>query len=307
MSAEPAGKKGFRVPRPAPIKAPISSAVLDDDAPSSNYALRLTEALEAISAAQTPPPLPLGEGWGEGALESNNARPVTPPSPLPSPKGRGSFFSSLERLPPIRLPIGPPIPWRLGLPALLAVVVLMGVMSRSSAHADSPGVQLPAQQTYPVQQEAPLFTNALQAQASNDEQTTATNTLQTQTPPQAPAAAPLGTQDPGGIGFDVFDIGIKLAAVLGLAYGSLMLLKRAGIGGGSAGRSGGTNQGMRVVSSLVLAPNRTVHVIKVAGGRTLLIGATPNAVNLLADLGDLADEDTPEAASFFDVLKGKLN
>ncbi|TME43849.1 MAG: hypothetical protein E6I75_00915, partial [Chloroflexi bacterium] len=94
-------------------------------------------------------------------------------------------------------------------------------MSRSSAHADSPGVQLPAQQTYPVQQEAPLFTNALQAQASNDEQTTATNTLQTQTPPQAPAAAPLGTQDPGGIGFDVFDIGIKLAAVLGLAYGSL--------------------------------------------------------------------------------------
>ena len=310
MSAEPAGKKGFRVPRPAPIKAPISSAVLDDDAPSSNYALRLTEALEAISAAQTPPPLPLGEAArsaGEGSVRDFNVRENTHPSPQPSPRGRGSFFSSLEKLPPIRLPIGPPIPWRLGLPALLAMVVLMGVMSRSSAHADSPGVQLPAQQTYPVQQEAPLFTNALQAQASNDEQTTATNTLQTQTPPQAPAAAPLGTQDPGGLGFDVFDIGIKLAAVLGLAYGSLMLLKRAGIGGGSAGRSGGTNQGMRVVSSLVLAPNRTVHVIKVAGGRTLLIGATPNAVNLLADLGDLADEDTPEAASFFDVLKGKLN
>ena len=62
---------------------------------------------------------------------------------------------------------------------------------------------------------------------------------------------------------------ISFTAVLGLAYGSLMLLKRAGIGGASAGRSGGTNQGMRVVSSLALAPNRTVHVIKVAGGRTL--------------------------------------
>jgi flagellar biogenesis protein FliO len=189
------------------------------------------------------------------------------------------------------------------------MVVLMGVMSRSSAHADSPGVQLPAQQTYPVQQEAPLFTNnAPQVQASNDDQQAPVNAPQTQTQPQAPAAAqPLGIQDPGGPGFDVYDIGIKLAAVLGLAYGSLMLLKRAGIGGASAGRSGGTNQGMRVVSSLALAPNRTVHVIKVAGGRTLLIGATPSAVNLLADLGDLADEDTPEAASFFDVLKGKLN
>ena len=311
VSAEPAGKKGFRVPRPAPIKASASTALLDDEAPSSNYALRLTEALEAISAAQTPPPLPLGEGRGEGGVTGRAFFDSSAPSPLDkaSPRGRRSFFSSLEKLPPIRLPIGPPIPWRLGLPALLAMVVLMGVMSRSSAHADSPGVQLPAQQTYPVQQEAPLFTNTLQAQASasDDEQTTATNTPQTQTPLQAPAAAPLGTQDPGGLGFDVFDIGIKLAAVLGLAYGSLMLLKRAGIGGASAGRSGGTNQGMRVVSSLALAPNRTVHVIKVAGGRTLLIGATPNAVNLLADLGDLADEDTPEAASFFDVLKGKLN
>src|SRR5207244_6879819 len=184
----------------------------------------------------------------------------------------------------------PAIPWRLGLPVLIALVVVMGVMSRSSARADTQGVQLPAQQTYPVQNEAPLFTNSQQAD-----------------PPQVPTAQPLGLPESSGPGFDFFDIGIKLAAVLGLAYGSLLLLKRAGIGGGSAGRSGGTNQGMRVVSSLVLAPNRTVHVIKVAGGRTLLIGATPNAVNLLADLGDLADEDTPEAASFFDVLKGKLN
>ncbi len=324
VSADPAGKKGFRVPRPVPVKASVSSTVLDDDAPSSNYALRLTEALEAISAAQNESPLPLGEaarsageGWVVGA--NAGARADTHPSPPPSPRGRGSFLASLDKLPPIRLPIGPPIPWRLGLPALLAMVVLMGVMSRSSAHADSPGVQLPAQQTYPVQQEAPLFNpversgtwvtnNALQAQASNDDQQAPMNAPQTQTQTQAPAAAqPLGVQDPGGVGFDVFDIGIKLAAVLGLAYGSLMLLKRAGIGGASAGRSGGTNQGMRVVSSLALAPNRTVHVIKVAGGRTLLIGATPNAVNLLADLGDLADEDTPEAASFFDVLKGKLN
>jgi flagellar biogenesis protein FliO len=64
--------------------------------------------------------------------------------------------------------------------------------------------------------------------------------------------------------------------------------------------------GMRLVSSLALAPNRTVHVITVSGGRTLLVGATPNAVNLIADLGELAETDDAEAASFFDVLKGKI-
>ena len=94
--------------------------------------------------------------------------------------------------------------------------------------------------------------------------------------------------------------------MLGLAYGSLVLLKRGGFGGATAAGTGGSPQAMRVVSSLALAPNRTVHVIKVPGGRTLLVGATPNAVNLLADLGEVAETDTPEAASFFDVLKARL-
>lgn len=243
---------------------------------------------DAASAAETPPP-----------HESAPARRTR------------SFVASLDKLPPIRLPIGPPIPWRLGLPALVALVVLMGVVSRSSAHADSPGVQLPAQQTYPVQQEAPLFTKAQAAQPSADEPSGDAPSVPQ---PSAallsaaqPAAQPLGVQDPGGVGFDVFDLAIKLVAVLGLAYGSLMLLKRVGIGGAAGARAGGPTSGMRVVSSLVLAPNRSVHVIKVAGGRTLLIGATPNAVNLLADLGELADQDTPEVSSFFDVLKTKLS
>jgi flagellar protein FliO/FliZ len=108
-------------------------------------------------------------------------------------------------------------------------------------------------------------------------------------------------------GFDVMDIGIKLVAVLALAYGSLMLLKRAGFGGATAASTSASPQGVRIVSSLALAPNRSVHVLKVPGGRTLLVGATPNAVNLLADLGELAETETPEAASFFDVLKGKLS
>src|SRR5579859_5923926 len=45
----PATRPGFRRPPPAPI---VENDDTDD--PGTNYALRLTEALEAISSAQTP-------------------------------------------------------------------------------------------------------------------------------------------------------------------------------------------------------------------------------------------------------------
>ena len=177
----------------------------------------------------------------------------------------------------------------------MAIVAVTAVMSRPSGHADAQGVRLPTPEPYAVQQEAPLFTNAQQAQA------------QPPAPAAAPAAQPLGVQDPGGLGFDAADIAFKLIAVLALAYGSLYLLKRIGVGGAATARTGSL-PGMRVVSSLALAPNRSVHVLKVPGGKTLLVGATPNQVNLIADLGDLAeDDDFPEATSFFDVLKSKIN
>jgi hypothetical protein len=50
-----------------------------------------------------------------------------------------------------------------------------------------------------------------------------------------------------------------------------------------------------------------VHVLKAPGGKTLLVGATPNQVNLIADLGDISEDPEAEATgSFFDILKGKL-
>jgi flagellar biogenesis protein FliO len=178
---------------------------------------------------------------------------------------------------------------------LVALVAAMFFIGRPAGRADAQGVRLPAQQTYAVQQEAPLFTGA---QASPTPQSS----------PQAASPQPLGVQDPGGLGFDMLDVGIKLFAVIALAYGSMMLLKRAGLGGAAgAARTGGTIQGMRVVSTLVLAPNRSVHVLKVPGGKSLLVGATPNQINLIAELGDVADDDLPEAANFFDVLKGRLS
>ena len=194
-------------------------------------------------------------------------------------------------LPPIRLPIGPAIPWRIGLPVLVVLVAVTVFVARPTAQANTPASRLPAQEVYPVEQQAPLFTDAQP------------------TPVPTPAAQPLGVPDPGGVGFDVLDLGLKLIAVLALAYGSLMLLKRAGIGGATAVKLGGKTPGMRVVSSLTLAPNRTVHLLKVPGGKTVLIGATPNQVNLIADLGELTDEDleSDAAGSFFDILKGKIS
>lgn len=295
-------------PQAARIRQSSPSPILEDEAPSANYALRLTEALEAISSAENGRP-----------LKSRDALPVasTPTSPerdsRPRRIGFAGSLKALDALPPIRLPIGPAIPWRLGLPLLAATVAVVAFMSRPSAHADAQGVKLPAQETYAVQQEAPLFANSSQATAPASGSTSSASTsgsvagTASGAAPAAAAAQPaLGVQDPGGLGFDAADVAFKLIAVLALAYGSLYLLKRFGAGGAATARTGGT-PGMRVVSSLALAPNRSVHVLKVPGGKTLVVGATPHQVNLIADLGELGpDDDSPEATSFFDVLKGKL-
>jgi flagellar biogenesis protein FliO len=269
--------------------------VVEDEPETPNYALRLTEGLDDERVTEEDASFELSLSKALQAINAAQSTADDTPRPVPSRKpGLRDWFAALDKLPPIRLPIGPAIPWRLGLPALVALVVLMGVMSRSAGASDSQGVQLPAQQTYPVQQEAPLF-------AKPDATVVPTDTVQAQ-------AQPIGVQEPAGLGFDLADIGIKLIAVLALAYASLMLLKKVGIGGAGSSASGGAStHSVRVVSSIALAPNRSVHVIRVPGGKTLLVGATPNAVNLLADLGELGDEDTPEAASILDALKGKLH
>jgi flagellar biogenesis protein FliO len=260
-----------------------------DAAGTDNFAMRMSEALRAIEAAQ-------GGSDAEAPRPRRRqaAAPVEVETPQPPVEPRGgalaTWMKTLDKMPPIRLPVGPAISWRVGLPALVAVVVVMVFVGRPSGRADAQGVRLPSQETYAVQQEAPLFASSAQAAQ----------------PVQGAAAQPIGVPEPSSGSFDFFDVGFKLIAVLALAYGSLMLLKRAGLGGGAAAGPGGAIQGMRIVSSLALAPNRSVHVLRVPGGKTLLVGATPNSVNLIADLGDVSDDETPEVASFFDALKGKL-
>jgi flagellar biosynthetic protein FliO len=270
----------------------LAESVEDTNVAEDNFALRMSEAVRAIEAAQSdaPPSAPRAHGRKPAAV----AAPTVPPARAPvGVNGLAAWLATLDKMPPIRLPIGPAIRWRYGLPALIAVVVVMVFVSRPSARVDAQAVRLPTPDTYPVQLEAPLFTNSPSAQVA------------AAAAPADQPAQPIGVPEPATGGFDLVDIGVKLIAVLGLAYGCLMLLKRAGLGGGTSVR-GGSTQGMRVVSSLALAPNRSVHVIRVPGGKTLLVGATPNAVNLIADLGDLAEDETPDTASFIDVLKGKL-
>ena len=272
-------------PKASPAKRPPAKPkILNEEPQTPNYALRLTEGIEE---PQDTFALKLNEALE--AISAANGLTREAPDAVrrgePSASASGgvrAWFAALDKLPPIRLPIGPAIPWRLGLPALVALVVVMGVMSRSAGAADSAGVQLPAQQTYAVQQEAPLFAKTQPAADSGDTADTAATPV-----PTTPAAAqPIGVSEPAAVGgFDLMDLGIKLVAVLGLAYGSLMLLKKLGYGGaGSAARGTGSSQDVRVVSSIALAPNRSVHVIQVPGGKTLLVGATPTAVNLLAEL-----------------------
>jgi flagellar biogenesis protein FliO len=255
----------------------------EDSAGDDTFARRMSEALRAIKAAQETPEKDAVEPRSGGRAPVANAV--------------GKWLKALDKMPPIRLPVGPAVPWRVGLPALIAVVGVMVFLGRPSARADAQPVHLlPAQETYAVQQEAPLFANSANAQTDPS----------AAQPVAAPTPQPIGVSDPATGSFDFVDIVFKLIAVLALAYGSMMLLKRAGIGGGTAARAGGSLQGMRVISTLALAPNRSVHVLKVPGGKTLLVGATPNAVNLIADLGELAEDEAPEAATFLDVLKGKL-
>jgi flagellar biogenesis protein FliO len=321
----------------APVADALDLLADDDDvqdqaAEQPNFALRLTQALEAISAAQpeveaapvahvTPAAEPI-EAVTYSRLPRPHAlrpaaKPVAPapaPAPLVEPEpiaelapvaepeatqeelddllaepkpltGVRAFVAALNKLPPIRLPIGPAIPWRYGLPLLFGALLVMVVVARPQGQPEKMGTSLPAQQTYAVQQESPLFAK----------------------PVTEAASAPVGVAEPAATAsFDLFDVGIKFAAVLGLAYGSLMLLKKVGLGGPAA-RGSQQMSGVRVVSSLALAPNRTVHVIRTPGGKSLLVGATTSQVNLIADLGEL-DEDSVavDSGSFFDILSSKL-
>jgi flagellar biogenesis protein FliO len=298
----------------------LTEAAVDEDTGQENFALRLSAALEAIQSAQDGPPAEVaaqaptaksgpsprfGRKSVEGAQVTEFGRTPRDESPSPVEKtarnegALSTYLTLLDKLPPIRLPIGPAIPWRIAVPALVGLVVVMVFVNRPTALAQSavhpPAVPtvLPADSLADLQARQIINASSSTAQVdtltATQPDTTSALRPETTTPAQpstAPPAQPLGVPDSAGLGFDFVDLGVKLAVVLGLAYGSLLLLKKVGLGGTGLRGPGGTVQGMQVVSSLVLAPNRSVHVLKVPGGKTLLVGVTPTQVNLIADLGE---------------------
>jgi flagellar protein FliO/FliZ len=96
-----------------------------------------------------------------------------------------------------------------------------------------------------------------------------------------------------------------LCIVLGLLIGLLWLLRRFYHGGGS--RQAGL---IRIHASAHLAPKERIVVVEVQGKR-LLLGVTPQQINLLARLPDAGEEsaDSPAASSlaFGSLFKRKLN
>ncbi len=198
--------------------------------------------------------------------------PIAPSTPLATAWERWlalgrDAVAALDRLPPIRLPVGPPVAWRYALPALVALVVVIAVMARPSPSATAAG-------------------DALLTQATPG----------------------LGVADPPGLGFDPIDLGVKLLLVIGLAYGSLLALKRLGFAGAVPSSTAlPPGETLRLLNSLTIAPNRSVHLIRGPGGKLLIVGSTPQQVNLIADLGerpDLALDDAP--VSFLQVLSDKI-
>jgi flagellar biosynthetic protein FliO len=91
---------------------------------------------------------------------------------------------------------------------------------------------------------------------------------------------------------------LNLGLVIGLIYGSLALLRRWQ-GGATGARPA---RQLAVLETTRLSPRQAVHLLKV-GERTLLLGATDQAVTLLAELEPQAEiEAAPVAGPSSDRL-----
>jgi flagellar biosynthetic protein FliO len=98
-------------------------------------------------------------------------------------------------------------------------------------------------------------------------------------PPGAPVppASPRYTDEPLDWSRAAIDVTLKLLAVLVLAYGALVLLRRYSLGSGLGRRAGA----LEVLESVALGPNRAIYLIRV-GDRRLVLGVTATQITPLA-------------------------
>ena len=97
----------------------------------------------------------------------------------------------------------------------------------------------------------------------------------------------------------------KLALVLGLAYASILGLKKFS---NMKTIAGGSSQRIRVMENSSLGANRSLHVVQI-GSKKLLVASTPSQVNLLTELDpeDIVDNSTPEVSQAPTGFKEQLS
>jgi len=87
----------------------------------------------------------------------------------------------------------------------------------------------------------------------------------------------------------IFDLFIKLAVVLGVAYASVLGLRKYMNQQGAA--LPGRGRLLKVIESVSIGPNRSLHLVRVAG-KVVVIGSTPENISLIAEIHD--SEGTPQ-------------
>lgn len=84
------------------------------------------------------------------------------------------------------------------------------------------------------------------------------------------------------VGRLILDLVVKLAVVLGIAYGAIYVLRLfMGRQPSLPGRKGH----LKVIESASLGPNRSVHLIKI-GGEVMVIGSTPEQITTIGKIED---------------------
>jgi flagellar protein FliO/FliZ len=99
------------------------------------------------------------------------------------------------------------------------------------------------------------------------------------------------------LGKVLLDLFLKLVVVLGIAWVAIYILSKfKGTGGPLPGARKGH---MKVLESVNLGPNRSVHLVRV-GEKVLVVGSTPEQVNTLGEIDDpaLRDELLHERSPF---------
>ena len=104
-------------------------------------------------------------------------------------------------------------------------------------------------------------------------------------------------QSPTSLAVDVF---LKFSVVLGLIYIAYYLLRRW-----QGNRFAAGNRQLTIKETLHLSPRRSIHLVQ-AGNRTLLIGATDQAVSFLAEidpyLNSQSSSQNPTPLEFASIL-----